>query len=125
MSDQTPPVGPAQGHQDAAHFAGTGTRVVLDHTALDQLLTSTDGPVAKMLLRDTIRIEADAKRRTPVDTGRLRASITRAIEHDAQGLVGIVGTNVEYAPYVELGTRRMRARPFLRPALGAASETTR
>ena len=27
-----------------------------------------------------------------------------------------VGTNVEYAPYQELGTSRMDARPFLRPA---------
>ncbi len=27
-----------------------------------------------------------------------------------------IGTNVEYAPYVELGTSRMAARPFLRPA---------
>lgn len=27
-----------------------------------------------------------------------------------------VGTNVEYAPYQELGTEKMDARPFLRPA---------
>lgn len=27
-----------------------------------------------------------------------------------------VGTNVEYAPYVELGTSRMNAKPYLRPA---------
>ncbi len=28
-----------------------------------------------------------------------------------------VGSNVEYAKYLELGTRRMAARPWLRPAL--------
>ncbi len=28
-----------------------------------------------------------------------------------------VGTNVEYAPYVELGTSRMGAKPYLRPAV--------
>lgn len=31
--------------------------------------------------------------------------------------VAHVGTNVEYAPYVEYGTRRMGAQPYLRPAM--------
>jgi HK97 gp10 family phage protein len=29
----------------------------------------------------------------------------------------IIGTNVEYAPYVELGTSKMTAQPYLNPAL--------
>ena len=33
-----------------------------------------------------------------------------------------IGTNVEYAPYVEMGTSRMAARPFLRPAATEHSE---
>lgn len=45
-------------------------------------------------------VENDAKKKCPVDTGRLRQSITNRIE----GNTGIVGTNVEYAPYVEYGT---------------------
>lgn len=28
----------------------------------------------------------------------------------------VVGTNVHYAPYVEFGTSRMRAQPYLRPS---------
>ena len=28
-----------------------------------------------------------------------------------------IGTNIEYGPYVELGTSRQRAQPYLRPAL--------
>lgn len=28
-----------------------------------------------------------------------------------------VGTNVEYAPYIEFGTSRMKPRPYLRPAV--------
>ena len=43
---------------------------------------------------------------TPVDTGRLRASITSEV----QPLYGKVGTMVEYAPFVEHGTRYMEAR---------------
>lgn len=56
--------------------------------------------------------EGHAKELCPVDTGRLRNSISHATEGDAV----YIGTNVEYAPYVELGTSRMAARPFLRPA---------
>ena len=33
-----------------------------------------------------------------------------------------VGTNVEYAPYQELGTVKMDARPFLRPAMENSSD---
>lgn len=46
-------------------------------------------------------------------TGRLRNSITHA--HD--GNTVYVGTNVEYAPYVELGTYKMDARPFIAPSI--------
>ena len=48
-----------------------------------------------------------------VDTGRLRGSISHAKDNDS----AYIGTNVEYAPYVELGTYRMSARPFLRNAV--------
>lgn len=48
-----------------------------------------------------------------VDTGRLRASISHASDDSS----AYIGTNVEYAPYVELGTHKMAARPFLRNAI--------
>lgn len=48
-----------------------------------------------------------------VDTGRLRGSISHATDEEA----AYIGTNVEYAPYVELGTSKMGARPFLRNAV--------
>lgn len=49
-----------------------------------------------------------------VDTGRLRASVTHQISEDEKAVY--VGTNVEYAPYVELGTERSKAKPYLKPA---------
>lgn len=50
-----------------------------------------------------------------VRTGRLRASIT--FEVDKGNLVGRVGSDVEYAPYLELGTVYMEPRPYLRRQL--------
>ena len=48
----------------------------------------------------------------PVVTGRLRNSISHARDDNA----AYIGTNVEYAPDVELGTSTRRAKPYLRPA---------
>ena len=59
--------------------------------------------------------EGNAKQLCPVDTGRLRNSITNQVLVDEKAV--IIGTNVEYAPYVELGTSRMKAQPYLRPAV--------
>lgn len=67
--------------------------------------------------------EGYAKRACPVDTGNLRNSITHAVESDEDAVY--VGTNVEYAPYVEMGTRRTAAQPFLRPAATEHGSTYR
>lgn len=46
------------------------------------------------------KAESYAKKLCPVDTGRLRNSITHQQMDDHTEMIG---TNVEYAPYVELG----------------------
>ena len=58
--------------------------------------------------------ERYAKEICPVDTGNLRNSIAHE-QRDEN--TEAVGTNVHYAPYVELGTRKARAKPYLRPAV--------
>lgn len=58
-------------------------------------------------------VHGQAVHLAPVDTGRLRDSLSWRVEHDT----GIVGTNVEYAEYQEYGTRFQPAQSFLRPAL--------
>jgi HK97 gp10 family phage protein len=84
-------------------------------------------------------IEGQAKELTPVDQGRLKASITTVsadgkrtlptgpganpgdlISAPSQSNQVYVGTPVEYGPYQEYGTRRNEAQPFLRPALELA-----
>ena len=65
-------------------------------------------------VRDLVlMIEAEAKRLCPVDTGNLRSSITPEVLSWAEGYVG---TNVNYAPWVEYGTVRTPAQPFMEPA---------
>ena len=56
--------------------------------------------------------ETYAKQETPVDTGRLRNSISHAVDGEA----AYIGSNVEYAPYVELGTSRAKAHHMLQKA---------
>ena len=46
--------------------------------------------------------------------GTLKGSITHIV--DISNDCVYIGTNVEYAPYVELGTYKMDARPYLKPA---------
>ncbi|MFA5761722.1 MAG: HK97-gp10 family putative phage morphogenesis protein [Dehalococcoidales bacterium] len=52
-----------------------------------------------------------------VDTGRLRNSITHEIEEALWDIIGRVGTNVEYGKWLELGTKDMSPRPYLRRAI--------
>lgn len=59
--------------------------------------------------------ERFAKKLAPYDTGNLRNSITHEVD-DGEPAV-YIGTNVEYAPYVCLGTIHMKAQPFLKPAV--------
>ncbi len=66
----------------------------------------------KNIQRAGIRCQALAKQACPVDTGRLRNSIL----YHPYVLQCTVDTNVTYAPFVEMGTRHMSARPFLFPA---------
>lgn len=94
-------------------------RFRFDEAGLRELFDSPSGDVAKELTRRVTRIERTAKRLCPVDTGRLRASISHALDRDVQGLVGVVGTDVEYAPYVFLGTHKADAQPALQAALAA------
>lgn len=61
-------------------------------------------------------IEAGAKRRAPVDTGVLRASIQSVRMGELWWQVRV---GAEYGVYQEYGTRFMAPQPFLRPTLTA------
>ena len=67
----------------------------------DEVLSALERAKRRGLEAIGLTAEGYAKRETPVDTGRLRNSISHATDDEA----AYIGTNVEYAPYVELGAR--------------------
>lgn len=78
---------------------------------VDTVLRKLQGTNYKKPVSDTIRKMTLAYHNlvvtsTPVDTSRLRSSVSFNVEAKE----GKVWTNVEYAPFVEYGTRFMEAR---------------
>jgi len=72
--------------------------------------------VRKLVNASALRIQSGAKTRCPVDTGRLRGSY-RAYFYD-DGMAAEVGSDVQYAQFVEFGTGRAGAASGVTPAEG-------
>lgn len=79
--------------------------------------------LAQATLAGALIVEGRAKEKALVRTGTLRRSITSQLaESSRERAVVKIGTNVEYAPFLEWGTRYMAARPYLRPALDESKD---
>lgn len=88
----------------------------IDITVTDnskEFLKELDDRIPIALEECGLAAEGYAKRLCPVDTGRLRNSITHTADRDT----AYIGTNVEYAAYVELGTKKTKEQPYLMPAV--------
>ena len=83
----------------------------------DEVLAALERAKKRGLEAIGLTAEGHAKKETPVDTGRLRNSIS----HETDDEAAYIGTNVEYAPYVELGARGRKGVHMLQRA---ASEHT-
>ncbi len=90
----------------------TGTERV--RKMLDNASIQVKKKVSGDIMKAAFVVEGEAKSRCPVDTGRLKSSIHswKSGDFEAQ-----VGDGVDYGVFVEYGTSRMGAQPFLRPAL--------
>lgn len=66
-------------------------------------------------------MERETKRRTPVDTGTLRNSWHTDVEVSGTVVHVEVGSNVEYAVYVEFGTSNMGGRHMLASGVAATA----
>lgn len=92
----------------------TGVTVVVKSNRLPQMPALIRAAVVQEVSKATLQVEAKSKALTPVKTGTLRRSIHSVFENG--GLTGLVGPSVLYGKFVEFGTRRMGARPYMRPA---------
>ena len=77
----------------------------------EEFIRSMENATLKMVMdmsrkmdKACLVVESQAKQNCPVDIGILRASITSETEVTASEIVGRVGTNEEYGPYVHNGT---------------------
>jgi len=86
----------------------------LDTRVLDAIAKGLDKNSDQVLASVAFQVEAEAKVRAPVDTGALKNSIHT--EKKKQGLYW-VADGVEYGIYQELGTHKMSAHPFMKPAV--------
>jgi len=72
---------------------------------MEQMVRDLHGDAMLTGMRNaTMLVYRDAVKNAPVDTGRLRASITPAVRVEGTTVVGVVGSNVLYAPFMEHGT---------------------
>lgn len=125
---------------------GFSIELVEDNSPM--VIAATDEAIKAALEAVALTVERYAKEICPVDTGRLRNSITHVsgvgggfvhgftdnsgaefsqnVGQSNSADVIYVGTNVEYAPYVELGTRGRRGanngKGYLRPAVTEHTE---
>jgi HK97 gp10 family phage protein len=109
----------------------------------DEVFDEIDSKIEIALEKIGLRAETHAKEKCTVDTGLLRNSLTHALDGESTAIteyqdnageqkgsysgnapkgssgkrVVYIGTNVEYAPYVEYGTSKQDPQPFLKPAV--------
>lgn len=74
-----------------------------------QVEAEIDGLLRRKNAAAAITVQGNVQKQTPVDTGRLRSSITN--DSDEDGFV--VGTNTKYSGFVHNGTRYIKPNPFL------------
>ena len=109
--------------------------VEVDTSRLNRIIRRVDGNMAEVIATIGFAVERVAKELAPVDTGALRSSIYTKLKagghHPDQrdgvvyvdlpepesDLEAVIGPTVEYGIWLELGTDRMAAQPYLTPAV--------
>ena len=100
-------------------FRRENVRVVITPEGMAQVAGRTDELVERLAGLSA----EDARRTAPVDTSNMQSTIRvekprELVRHvKVGGIIGDTGEMVDYHIYVELGTSKMAAQPFMRPAL--------
>ncbi|MGX1483432.1 HK97 gp10 family phage protein [Streptomyces griseus] len=84
---------------------------------LRRALGGMSDDVKRAVDRTRTDVQNEARRRAPVDTGRLRSSIVSRAEGSGRTVGYVVGTNVNYAAAVEYGTAPHVIKPTSKKAL--------
>jgi HK97 gp10 family phage protein len=105
-------------------------KVKLDMTGLEQLQRTAPEQIDAAVRATAFGVQAIAQSLSPVMTGANRASIYTKTSKGTSGTPGnagdvlpevsqgqaVVGPSMEYSAFLEFGTSRMGARPYLVPA---------
>lgn len=93
--------------------------VDIDRTAFDNKIRTVrilvNDEIKRVVTETADRVVTESKKIVPVDTGRLRDSIHSKVMDE--GFTAHVIADTPYAAYVEFGTSRMSAQPYLTPSL--------
>lgn len=99
------------------------TRVTIK---LDPRWREVEGKIKAVLKVAAFAVERKGKEKSPWDTGANRDSIFVAEVDDIGGAPAYrIGPTTEYGPFLEFGTSKMPARPYMIPALESESPRLR
>lgn len=100
-------------------FKEEAENLVIQENNTKIVATAINQGIMRALEAVGLEVQRIASDNAPVDTGRLAASITHALDPDEPAVY--IGTNVEYAAIQELGSSKQGAanggRGYLRPAV--------
>lgn len=89
------------------------SQITIKYSNFAKIAAQMPRAVSKIVRKTALDVEATAKQIAPVDTGNLKNSI---ITETPEPLSAIVGPHTDYALYVEFGTSKMSAQPYMTPA---------
>lgn len=86
-------------------------------SAFDRAIATIELATGRAVDESLDGIRDDAQDEVPVRTGTLKDGIQSETDPGGlSGVVGVVGEASEYAPFVEFGTSRQPAKPYMTPA---------
>lgn len=84
------------------------------YNRLPEIIAMFPGAVSAVVKKTAMDIEADAKEDCPVSPGG--GTLKNSIKAKTEEFSATVSPNTDYAAYVEFGTYKMGAQPYMRPA---------
>ncbi len=94
----------------------SGNNLILNTAVLDRITAELKPRAREIVNKYGLVIAGEASKNAPVDTSALRNSILSE-SHMEGDMTFVVQDGVEYGKFVEFGTSKMAARPFLVPAI--------